>query len=74
MADAWIEQTTEFKTADHQSAPPIEHSTSIHPTEDSDDDDDETTPTLQIQQLSSQAEENSLRTSSFFLTERQVRS
>ena len=57
--------TADHVTADHVIAPPIEHMTSIHPTEDSDDD-----SPLQVHQVPEP--ELSNITSSFFLTERQA--
>ena len=62
-----MQQTTE--TNNHKDAPPIEHMTSIHPTEDSDDDDD-INDRANIHQLPESEESSS--TTSIFLTERQV--
>lgn len=66
IPEAWDEQT-QTRRDDHQTAPPMEHQTSIHPTEDSDDEYGVDMP-LQRHQL---PEEGSTG-ASFFLTERQV--
>ena len=76
LEDAWDEQAQgklgdqeATPPGDHVTAPPIENTPSIHPTEDTDDDEEGEVPLRRIHQIPESSEGS---TSSFFVTERQV--